>query len=142
YGEITFEAIYAIINRLRQDRSWAAEPQGRSKTFVDLGSGAGRVLFSAAVCYPFQKCVGIEILESLHKLALAARNEYDRISDLWGGDFTDSVELVRGSMFDLNLFDWTQADVVVACSTCFSADMFEGLSVMGSRMKKGSYFIS
>ena len=37
-------------------------------TFVDLGSGKGRVLLLASE-YPFQKIVGVEILPKLHRVA-------------------------------------------------------------------------
>jgi len=40
----------------------------RDFTFVDYGSGKGRVLFTAAE-FPFKKVVGVEISEALHQVA-------------------------------------------------------------------------
>lgn len=41
------------------------------KTFLDIGSGAGRLVFAAAGLHPgLERSVGIEILPSLHKLSL------------------------------------------------------------------------
>ena len=37
-------------------------------TFIDLGSGAGRVLFIAAE-FPFQRVIGLELAAELHQLA-------------------------------------------------------------------------
>jgi cyclopropane fatty-acyl-phospholipid synthase-like methyltransferase len=37
-------------------------------TFIDLGSGKGRVLLMAAD-YPFQRIVGVEFMPSLHRVA-------------------------------------------------------------------------
>jgi hypothetical protein len=34
---------------------------------VDIGTGAGRAVFAAALLHDFDKCMGIEILEGLHK---------------------------------------------------------------------------
>jgi len=41
----------------------------RDYLFVDLGSGKGRMLFVASE-FPFQKVVGVEFAEELHKIAL------------------------------------------------------------------------
>jgi Histone methylation protein DOT1 len=41
----------------------------RSYAFIDIGSGKGRTLFVASE-YPFQKIVGVEFAEELHKIAL------------------------------------------------------------------------
>ena len=53
-------AIRKIIRRLKIDR-----PQF---TFIDLGSGKGRVLLIAAQ-YPFKSVIGIEFSETLHNIA-------------------------------------------------------------------------
>lgn len=37
---------------------------------VDLGSGLGKVVMSAALSLPFQRCVGVELLGYRHRLAL------------------------------------------------------------------------
>lgn len=42
------------------DERWNAMPEGG--TFVDLGSGLGKVCFGAALLHPFSKVLGIEIL--------------------------------------------------------------------------------
>jgi len=46
----------------------------RDYIFVDLGSGKGRTLVIASE-YPFQRIVGVEFAEELHKIAV--RNVYD-----------------------------------------------------------------
>jgi SAM-dependent methyltransferase len=40
----------------------------RSFTFIDLGSGKGRVLLMAAA-YPFHRIIGVELLPTLHRIA-------------------------------------------------------------------------
>ncbi len=59
-------------------------------TFIDYGSGKGRVLFAAAE-FPFQQVVGVEISRDLHAIAttnLAAYRGKNLLSkiDLWCGD--------------------------------------------------------
>jgi SAM-dependent methyltransferase len=44
-------------------------------TFLDLGSGKGRTLLMASA-YPFHKIVGIELLPSLHQIALENLQRY------------------------------------------------------------------
>ncbi len=56
-----------IIRRLKVDR--------RRFTFIDLGSGKGRVLVIAAQ-YPFKAIIGIEFSKRLHDIALANLEQY------------------------------------------------------------------
>jgi SAM-dependent methyltransferase len=46
-------------------------------TFVDMGSGKGRMLFIAAE-YPFRRVVGVEFSNSLHKQAVANLGGYKK----------------------------------------------------------------
>ena len=62
-------------------------------TFVDYGSGKGRVLFAAAE-FPFKRVVGVEISRALHTIAennLTTYRGHTRQSeiDLWCGDARD-----------------------------------------------------
>jgi SAM-dependent methyltransferase len=59
-------------------------------TFVDYGSGKGRVLFAAAE-FPFKKVVGAEISKALHQVAEANVSSYSGTElqseiELWCGD--------------------------------------------------------
>jgi SAM-dependent methyltransferase len=47
----------------------------RDFTFIDLGSGKGRTLLMAAD-YPFRRVVGVELLSSLHAIALENLAQY------------------------------------------------------------------
>jgi hypothetical protein len=40
-----------------------------SDVFVDFGSGLGRVVFQAALWYPFKRVEGVELSEELHQIA-------------------------------------------------------------------------
>jgi hypothetical protein len=47
----------------------------RDVTFIDLGSGKGRTLLMASD-YPFRRIVGVELLPSLHRIALENLSKY------------------------------------------------------------------
>jgi hypothetical protein len=47
----------------------------RDFTFIDLGSGKGRTLLMASD-YPFRRIVGVELLPSLHRIALENLSKY------------------------------------------------------------------
>jgi SAM-dependent methyltransferase len=70
-------------------------------TFVDYGSGKGRVLFTAAE-FPFREVVGVEISQALHRVA--SRNLISYVGDelrseirLWCGD-ARQYELPEGNL--------------------------------------------
>lgn len=70
-------------------------------TFVDYGSGKGRVLFAAAE-FPFRKVVGVEISEELHKVAERNLVRYvgaplNSEIELWCGD-ARQYELPAGDL--------------------------------------------
>ncbi len=69
-------------------KSLAIEPA--DYTFVDYGSGKGRVLFTAAAL-PFRKVIGVEISRQLHAVAEANVKRYTGAAlqspiELWCGD--------------------------------------------------------
>jgi SAM-dependent methyltransferase len=42
-----------------------------SDVFLDVGSGMGRIVLQAAICYPFRRVLGIELSAQLHEIAMA-----------------------------------------------------------------------
>jgi hypothetical protein len=66
----------------------------RNKTFCDIGSGAGRLVLSAAALHPvFKLCRGLEILDGLHNMSksiadrcLVGNDEERRRLGIIGGD--------------------------------------------------------
>lgn len=59
-----------------------ADPQA-GETFVDAGSGAGRLVLAAALLHPSKlaNCHGVELSSPLHDAAIAARYEFENIDD-------------------------------------------------------------
>jgi len=61
----------AAVEEEKDDNDW------QDAVFVDLGSGAGRLVWAAAALYPHMKvCRGVEILPGLHELALQKQQEH------------------------------------------------------------------
>ena len=67
--------IYGELQRYELDNYFdaiaaAIRPGG---VMVDLGSGLGKVVMSAALAFPFQRCIGVEFLGYRHRMALERR---------------------------------------------------------------------
>jgi hypothetical protein len=138
YGEIDFVSIaeiyYTIVNR------YGGLPNG---TFYDLGSGVGKCIIATAFLCNFQKCVGIEILEGLYEMSRQVKEKYckefRKIRDENEGIFEEvsEIEFYKGSFFD---YDWRDADLVFANSTCFGNDIMEKIGAV--ELKVGTLGIS
>jgi SAM-dependent methyltransferase len=80
-------------------------------TFIDFGSGKGRVLLMAAE-FPFRKIVGVELLPELHEIA--ARN----VEQYRGGEHANRIELWNG---DARVFPIPPGPLVVYMNNPFPA---------------------
>lgn len=67
--------------------------------FIDFGSGMGRVVYQAAVGYPFRRVIGVELSERLHEIAVnnIERNRY-RFR-------CDDVQLVHADVLEFDIPD-------------------------------------
>lgn len=89
YGEVEFNSFYRVLRKIN------AEP---GTIFYDLGSGTGKAVFAARLTQDFSKCIGIEILQSLHQQATAIVKRYN-------SDFKDQLSLgqVQGAaVYEVN----------------------------------------
>ncbi len=50
-------------------RSVAPRSISEEDVFLDLGSGMGRIVFQAAMRYPFKRVIGVELSPTLHRIA-------------------------------------------------------------------------
>lgn len=110
-------------------RLLAASPLAPERTtFVDVGSGMGRVVFLAAQ-HPFRQIVGIEISPALHEVAKANSDRFPR--DLLA---CSDVRLVRA---DAAGFTFPRGDLLVYLYNPFRAEvlkqMLENLIAGASR---------
>ncbi|MDR3078570.1 MAG: hypothetical protein LBU15_00855 [Rickettsiales bacterium] len=103
YGEIPLELLYAL-HVMEPTRSLMAD----KKVFYDLGSGIGNVVIGSYLIGNFEKYVGIELLDSLHQMSLAARERLCRIDR----DAESAVIFWHGNILDCDLSD---GDVLLFC---------------------------
>ena len=120
-----FRAIAYILEYLKKEFGDTL-PDGN---FYDIGSGSGKGVISAALSYPFKKCIGIEFLENLYKLSDEIKKMYDEnikkqfetYNNLFEG-FNKPVN-VSFSNADFLKETWNEPSVILANSTCFSVDL-------------------
>lgn len=98
-------------------------PLNQNKTFLDVGSGDGRMVIAAALRYG---CRAIGIEQDPNRIALARENASR-------AGVSDRVTFIQG---DFSKLSWPQADVVYAY-------LFpEDLSVIRSKLIKSNYVVS
>jgi SAM-dependent methyltransferase len=138
YGEIRFEPYGVTIEKIKK---WYGGLQKPGGVFYDIGSGTGKPTFAAMLLHTFDKAYGVEILEGLHKISINLQERWEkaiRPSQPKGIQDTD-VQFICG---DAVAYDWSDADLCFANSTCFDSKLMQQLAKNSLRMKKGSFFIT
>jgi SAM-dependent methyltransferase len=109
--------------------------------FYDLGSGTGRAVIASALLHNWERVWGIEILDSLSRLAGGVLDNYDlKVRDLREDGVTEQkIGFTRASLLDVN---WCDGDVVFMSSTCFDKALMDSVRERAKGMKVGSYLIS
>lgn len=100
--------------------------------------------------HSFNKCWGIEILESLQNVSLSMKGMYDEyIASVPSNEYehTFGYPLARAPSFEVVLgdifgHDWHDADLLFVNSTCFTNLMMDQIYMKSARCKKGSWFIT
>jgi hypothetical protein len=137
YGELSSDelrAYFEAVNELGGDRS----------SFVDLGSGLGKVVMTAALSTKFDSYVGVELVPYRHRLAQEQYTKFcETISSELAkveGEISESgenrdgrnkalesirvipakISLEQGDMFDFNV---SGASLIFIYSTCFGSLM-------------------
>ncbi|TMW59476.1 hypothetical protein Poli38472_004545 [Pythium oligandrum] len=139
YGEIPFETVDAIFQLMRTEFGALLD---RGGNFYDIGSGCGKVVLAAALLHDFSKCCGIEVLDSLHAMALKAL-------DHWRYKILDDLPTVKSDMDvgfaknDATKVDiWRDATLVFCNATCFSDSLMQALSTAADSLSDGAYVVT
>mmetsp|Transcript_36492 Transcript_36492/g.145880 ORF Transcript_36492/g.145880 Transcript_36492/m.145880 type:complete len:200 (+) Transcript_36492:2096-2695(+) len=111
YGEYDLDLFTKLLDR-------ASPAQG--DTFLDLGSGCGRLVLAAWMLYDhWKRCFGVEIVDPLHKESIAKYGDLrEHLASLEVPCPTASVDFIMG---DLNETDFSEADVVFCYSTTWDS---------------------
>lgn len=136
YGEIDFLSFHNILEK--------AEPKFQ-EIFYDLGSGAGKAVFSAALFFDLSKSCGIELLPPLH---LKARNKLRKATlffQNFKSDFEerylkqiDTIQFINESFLTYDFYD---ANIIYVAATCLSAPTWENLINKMAGLKPGTRII-
>src|SRR5262249_8238360 len=130
YGEVTF---YSFIHILE-----AAKPQV-AETFYDLGSGAGKAVFIAALVFPFTKACGVEKLSGLYQLSCSL---LDKLQNKSGYQQLVrhrevNIQFIHGDLLEQDISD---GDIIFINATAFDG-LFDQLIIKLHTLKKGSRII-
>ncbi len=117
--ETNGEILYPSMHKL-----FAITPLLPSDVFVDLGSGSGKMVLQVFLTTPAREARGIEIVPSLHRLALNAEQQ---VRQDFPELFTEDHRLlfINDDFFKTSLMG---ATVVLVNATCFGQDILYPLS--------------
>eukprot|EP01040_Poterioochromonas_malhamensis_P005978 gene5978-6425_t len=74
YGEMSdVYPLYTVFQLLSKKNLMPPAGSGR---FYDLGSGSGRIIIAAALLYPFEAYIGIELLHSLFSISVEVQEKF------------------------------------------------------------------
>ena len=143
YGEIRYGPFAEAMNKIKRKYGGLSS---RGGTFVDLGSGTGKALFAAALCHDFTTCTGIEIVDTLYRVSLSMKRDWDRTiaptfkRSIDGSPVSDTkIHLLRG---DATTYDLSKTDVVFMCSTVFDFDLMAKFARSAGNMRTGTFMIT
>jgi predicted RNA methylase len=121
YGEIPITILNDIFS----------ETECKDGVFYDLGSGTGKLVLAAHMLGNFSKCVGIELLGDLHKVAVEKQIEYEKsIEDKEKG----KIEFIKGDFLEQNLND---ANLIVVGLPSQNADVMDALEKKIESLRSG-----
>ena len=130
YGEVSLELLYALyvlppINEYVKN----------AKVFYDLGSGIGNAVISSYLTSLFEKCVGVELLDSLYSTSIQAKNrliDYDKKS-------RNKVNFIHDNILNV---DFSDADVVLFCCPTKDEQLRTQMENKFKTLKNGTIIIS
>lgn len=159
YGEFDLYFFSQLLDRAasiyqpsNEEASDSAPTGWKDKVFVDIGSGMGRLVLSAAALHPdLRLCRGIELLPTIHEQAVK-NLEACRVGggDRWALDSIASppslplapVELVCGSFDDPYVY-FGDADIIFVFSSCMTTPVLSSLAAaVGRQCKPGTLVIT
>ncbi|MDF2866705.1 MAG: histone methylation protein [Gammaproteobacteria bacterium] len=121
YGEIDLISFIAILEaaQLKSD-----------DIFYDLGSGAGKAIFTAALAFNFKVCKGIELVPELYQLSCQLKQQLPKLMT--------QIEFINA---DFLTVDFSDADVVFINAACFVGEAWQAIVAKFIQLKAGTRII-
>ncbi|MEM1244612.1 MAG: methyltransferase domain-containing protein [Pseudomonadota bacterium] len=125
YGETLVASFRRLLNIIKPKAG---------DVFYDLGAGTGHLVLTAAVFYPFKRCVGIEILPSLYHNSNTKLQEFNQLKMQHPSLLGNSAQ-IKFLNRDFLTADVSDADIVFINATGFFADSKIALENCLNRLK-------
>jgi SAM-dependent methyltransferase len=175
YGEFDFYFFAQLLDRAWEhycdsstlrDNNCHAEGAGvwKNQVFIDVGSGAGRLVLAAAALHPtgWKQCRGVELLPGLHKaasenLAKCRLGDDDSLALPVGQDDNDDNANTNPEFLKLAPIDfacasfedpaieshWKDASCIFVTASCLPSELLQSLSqVVGRQCRPGTIVMS
>ncbi|GMH63646.1 hypothetical protein TL16_g03769 [Triparma laevis f. inornata] len=134
YGEFELSAFLRVVDCALSHLP-PQKPQ-QDVTLTDLGSGAGRLVQTASLCYSFRLCRGVEILPSLHEYAV-------ELSSSLNPPFPRSPTSFHCGSWNDKFLYLGDSDIVFVYSSCLGDDQRKDLTAsLGSQLQPGAIVIT
>eukprot|EP00594_Rhizosolenia_setigera_P001115 CAMPEP_0178946632 /NCGR_PEP_ID=MMETSP0789-20121207/4395_1 /TAXON_ID=3005 /ORGANISM="Rhizosolenia setigera, Strain CCMP 1694" /LENGTH=327 /DNA_ID=CAMNT_0020626649 /DNA_START=106 /DNA_END=1089 /DNA_ORIENTATION=- len=123
-------------NSSNEEKSW------KDKTFLDIGSGSGRLVIGASTLHPNMKlCRGIEILNGIHDIAV------EKLENIHTNKMYDMrlspISFECASITSPNIRNLQDVDVCFMFSSCMKGALLNEIgSAIGKQLKQGSIVIT
>jgi hypothetical protein len=130
YGEIEFWSFLEVLKFINPNSE---------DIFIDLGSGIGKAVILAALCFEMKELIGIEIVSELDSLAnqlfTASVNRSSRLSK-------PKIQFMLDDIFtSANI--WSRGTIIFISTTCFTAKMLDEIArLFESSLAAGTRVIS
>lgn len=126
YGELLLSTWIQIMTE-------HVKPAATGESFVDLGSGSGRIVLATAIAFPqVISCVGVELLPSLHQMATDAQSKLqqhtEQLPAATAAATTAALSRVTFVHADFFAHDWSRCTIVFLNSTMYTAAMMSNIS--------------
>lgn len=130
YGEVSLELLYALYVLPPVN-----EYLDKAKVFYDLGSGVGNAVISSYLTGMFEKCVGVELLDSLYETSLIAKERLINIDK----NAKNRVNFIHDNIVNV---DFSDADIVLFCCPTKDEDLRFAMEKKFLSLKSGAIILS
>ncbi len=136
YSEIDFETFGLFLFDVF--KTCDLDTNNEQISFVGIGCGTGKVVFSAYMMNIFNRCAGIEILPDLHKSCMSTLRNYIKH---FLGSVNDQVN-IDFLLGDATYIDWSGYDVAFIYASAFNRQMMIRISDIANKMRPGNVVIT
>mmetsp|Transcript_127697 Transcript_127697/g.408835 ORF Transcript_127697/g.408835 Transcript_127697/m.408835 type:complete len:298 (-) Transcript_127697:164-1057(-) len=141
YAEFDFHLMTELFTKIKTNFG----PVYEKGIFLDLGSGVGKACIAAALQHPFEKVVGVEILQGLSEVATASLAKYQE-AQLPEGEVKPELQLIKGDFvgeFEAHVDSLLpQVTFCLAVASCYGEKEIQALVAAARKMPANSFFVT